>query len=85
MNKANQIHKLLNSDEWFSMLLSMQAIDVNFKRSVVQILRTNINKMKISNQPLISVDLCLINQIVEEQQALQKTSAKYLSDLSSLS
>ena len=67
------------------MLLSMHAIDVNFKRSVVQYLREKINKIKISNQPLTSVDLRLINQIVEEQQTLKKTSAEYLSDLSNLS
>ena len=85
MTKRSKIYTMLNADEWFNMVLSMQAIDVNFKSSVVQILRTKINKMKISNQPLTSVDLRLINQVVEEQQNSQKTSHQYLSDLSNFS
>ena len=76
---------MLNDDEWFDLLLIMQAIDVHFKPSVVQILRAKIEKLKISKQPLTSVNLCLINKIVEGEQNLQKTSHEYLSDLSNLS
>ena len=85
MDKKSKIFNMLNADEWFNMLLSMQAIDVHFKPSVVQILRAKIDKLKKSKRPMTSVDLCLINKFVEGERNLQKTSDEYLSDLSNLS
>ena len=85
MDKRKKIYNMLCADEWFHLLLNMQAIDIHFKPSVVQILRAKIDKLKLSQRPMTSVDLCLINKIVEGEQNLQKTSHEYISDLSNLS
>ena len=63
----------------------MQNIKVNFKRSIVPFLRTKITKMKTMNKPLTSVNLDLIDRIIEKHQKLYKTSEIYLSNLSNLS
>ena len=83
--KASEIHKLLLSDEWFQMLLFMQQIRHDFKRSVVDNIRTKITGIKSSNKPLISINLHLIDQIVEDQKRFYETSHEYLSDLSNFS